>query len=259
MAVPALLELEGIEVRFGGIQALRGVDVSAAAGEVCGIIGPNGAGKTTLFDVISGVRVPDAGRVTLDGVDLTRTTPTRRAQRGIRRTFQRVQTFGWLSIEDNVLAAIEWHGGGGGFAADTVRWPARRRRERARREDVTAVLDHCGLLAVKDELAASLPTGVARMVELARAIVDRPRLLLLDEPASGLDDTESERLGTQIRRARDELGCSVLLVEHDVAFVMEHSDRVLVLDQGTVLAEGTPEDIQRSGAVREAYLGTGAP
>ena len=254
---PVLLHLEGITVRFGGIRALDEVSMHVAPGEVLGMIGPNGAGKTTLFDVISGVRVPDGGRVVLDGADVTGHSAIERARIGMRRTFQRVQTFGWLSVEDNVLAALEWRGGGGGFFADTIAWPGRRRRERNRRVVVGEVLERCGLTAVKDELASSLPIGIARMVELARAIVDTPKLLLLDEPASGLDETEAVRLGEQIQAVRDHTGCAVVLVEHNAGFVMEQCDRIVVLDQGQVLAEGLPQEIQQNQAVRDAYLGEG--
>ena len=250
-----VLSLENISVRFGGIAALSGVSLDAKAGEVLGIIGPNGAGKTTLFDVVSGVRAPNEGRVVLDGNDITSKSAVQRARRGLRRTFQRVQTFGWLTVEDNVLAALEWHGGGGGFLADLVMFPTRRSRERDRRRRAAEVIERCGLTPVRKELAGSLPIGIARMVEFARAIVDEPRLLLLDEPASGLDETEAERLGDLIDAVRDETGCAVLLVEHNAGFVMQHSNRVVVLDLGTVLAEGLPDDIQRNQAVRDAYLG----
>jgi branched-chain amino acid transport system ATP-binding protein len=251
----AMLRLSGITVSFGGITALGGVSLEAREGEVLGIIGPNGAGKTTLFDVIAGVRVPNEGTVVLDGRDVTRQASTERARAGLRRTFQRVQPFGWLSVEDNVLAALEWRGGGGGFVADLVWFPTRRTRERARRARVEEVLERCGLIPVRNELAGSLAIGVARMVEFARAIVDPPKLLLLDEPASGLDETETARLGELIGAVRDETGCVVLLVEHNAGFVMEHSDRIVVLDLGTVLAEGLPEEIQRNQTVRDAYLG----
>ncbi len=249
------LRLDGISVRFGGITALDQVSFDAYAGEVLGIIGPNGAGKTTLFDVVSGVRSPNEGRVVLAGRDLTRTSASGRARRGLRRTFQRVQTFGWLSVEDNVLAALEWRGGGGGFVADLVYSPTRRHRERARRARVEAVLDRCGLLPVRNELAGSLPIGVARMVEFARAVADPPQLLLLDEPASGLDETEVHRLGAEIQAVRTEAGCAVLLVEHNAGFVMEQSDRVVVLNLGQVLASGSPAEVQGNQAVRDAYLG----
>jgi branched-chain amino acid transport system ATP-binding protein len=249
------LRLSAVSVRFGGITALEDVSLEVRVGEVRGLIGPNGAGKTTLFDVISGVRAPDAGRVELGGDDVTHRSAVQRARRGLRRTFQRVQTFGWLSVEDNVLAALEWHGGGGGPLADLVALPTRRHRERARRERVAQVLDQCGLTAVRGEMASSLPIGLARMMELARAIVDSPRVLLLDEPTSGLDEAESARLGERIQSIRRDDGCAVLLVEHDVGFVMRQCDPIVVLDLGHVLAIGGPQEIQANAAVRAAYLG----
>jgi branched-chain amino acid transport system ATP-binding protein len=250
-----ILEISDVTVRFGGIVALDSVSIDANAGEVLGMIGPNGAGKTTLFDVISGVRAPNNGRVVVDGVDLTHKSATDRARGGLKRTFQRVQAFGWLTVEENVLTALEWHGGGGGLLADLVYFPTRRRREKVRRERVEHVLEQCGLIPVRNELAGSLPIGVARMVEFARAVVDTPKLLLLDEPASGLDETEEERLGEQIQAVRAETGCVVLLVEHNAGFVMEQCDRIVVLDLGSVIATGTPSEIQRNQAVRDAYLG----
>jgi ABC-type branched-subunit amino acid transport system ATPase component len=251
------LALDGVTVRFGGITALEGVSMSVSAGEVGGLIGPNGAGKTTLFDVISGVRIPDAGQVLLDGSDVTRLSPVTRARRGMRRTFQRVQTFGWLSVEDNVLSALEWRGGGGGILADLVASPTRRRREKQRRQRADEVIELCGLDAVRKEPAGSLPIGLARMVELARAIVDPPRVLLLDEPTSGLDETEAARLGERIQALKAEGECAVVLVEHDVGFVMAQCDRIVVLDLGRVLAVGLPKEIQENAAVRAAYLGEG--
>jgi branched-chain amino acid transport system ATP-binding protein len=249
------LELVEVTVRFGGIVALDGVSLTAARGEIVGLIGPNGAGKTTLFDVVSGVRAPDGGRVMLDGKDVTSLGAVPRARAGLRRTFQRVQTFGWLSVEDNVLSALEWRGGGGGFLADLVAFPTRRRRERQRRERAAEVLAQCGLSAVAGEPAGSLPIGLARMLEVARAIVDPPKVLLLDEPTSGLDETEAARLGDLLGSIRDEASCAVLLVEHDVRFVMSRCDRIVVLDLGRVLAVGQPAEIQANSAVRAAYLG----
>jgi branched-chain amino acid transport system ATP-binding protein len=250
-----VLALDRVTVHFGGIAALTDVDLTVDAGEVCGLIGPNGAGKTTLFDVVSGVRLPENGRVVLDGGDITRWPAARRARAGLRRTFQRVQTYGWLSIQDNVLAALEWRGGGGGLPADLLGLPSRRRRERERRERVDHVLDLCGLTAVADQPAGSLPMGLARMVELARAIVDPPRVLLLDEPTSGLGDGEMTRLGERIRAIQAEESCAVLLVEHDVGFVMEQCDRIAVLNLGEVIAVGNAKEIQSDAAVRTAYLG----
>lgn len=249
-----VLEASGISVRFGGVKALTGVDLGIRAGEVCGLIGPNGAGKTTLFDVLSGIRRPDRGRMLLDGVDITRRSPVWRARHGMRRTFQRQQLFGQLSVADNVLVAQEWRGGGGGFAADLVASPTRRRRERERRERAARVLADCGIGALGDSYAGGLPVGRARMVELARAVADPPRVLLLDEPASGMSAPEREQLAAVVRRLAEE-GCAVLLVEHNVAFVMDLCTRVVVLDLGTVLAEGTAAEVRANALVREAYLG----
>jgi branched-chain amino acid transport system ATP-binding protein len=250
-----MLSLVDVTVRFGGITALDSVAFDVARGTICGLIGPNGAGKTTLFDVISGMRAPSTGSVAIDGTDVSTMGVPQRSRLGLRRTFQRVQTFGWLSVEDNVLTALEWRGGGGGFLADLVAFPTRRRRERDRRALVETTLERCGLTDVRSELAGSLPIGIARMVELARATVEPPKLLMLDEPASGLDETEAARLGAHIQAVRTESGCAVLLVEHNASFVMEHSSRVIVLDLGMVLADGTPRAIQSNPAVQAAYLG----
>jgi len=252
-----VLQLDGVNVRFGGVHALQDVDLTVYRAEVLGLIGPNGAGKTTLFDVISGVRAPDQGRIRFLGDEVTNRSSIHRARRGLRRTFQRVQTFGWLSVEDNVLAALEWRGGGGGMFADILRLPGRRRRERERRERVLEVLGQCGLTAVRSDPVASLPIGLARMVELARAIVDPPRLLLLDEPTSGLDEREAKRLIERLQQLRESSECSVILVEHDMGFVMEQCDTVVVLEVGRVIAMGTPSEIQNDPRVRAAYLGGG--
>ncbi|MEV5972446.1 ABC transporter ATP-binding protein [Streptomyces sp. NPDC051921] len=236
----ALLEATGVEVRFGGVRALDDVAVAVRGGEVCGLIGPNGAGKTTLFDVLSGIRRPDHGRVLLDGTDITRRSPVWRARHGVRRTFQRQQLFGQLTVEDNLVVAQEWRRG-----------PVAARRARA-----AEVLRVCGLDALAGTYAGVLPVGQARMAELARALADPPRLLLLDEPASGMSAEERGRLAAVVRRLAEEEGCAVLLVEHHVSFVMELCARVVVLDLGRVLAEGPAEDVRADPRVRAAYLGT---
>jgi branched-chain amino acid transport system ATP-binding protein len=234
-----VLQADGVAVRFGGVTALSGVSLDLAAGEVCGLIGPNGAGKTTLFDVLSGIRAPSDGAIRLDGRSVNWRSPTWRSRHGIRRTFQRQQTFGWLSVEDNVL----------------MRAPTRRARERIRRERVSEVLERCGLTDVRHEPAGALPIGRARLVELARAIADEPRVLLLDEPTSGLDESDCERLGAVMRSVAVEDACAVVLVEHDVGFVMQHCDRIVVLHLGAVIAEGPPDVIRNDAAVGAAYLG----
>ncbi|MFF1356768.1 ABC transporter ATP-binding protein [Streptomyces sp. NPDC058297] len=250
------LEATGVGVRFGGIRALDGVGLTLRPGEVCGLIGPNGAGKTTFFDVVSGIRRPDEGRVLLDGQDITRRSPVWRARHGMRRTFQRQQLFGQLTVADNLLVAQEWRGGGGGLAADLLAAPTRRTYERHRREQAASMLRACGLDALAGEYAGALPVGRARMVELARAGVEGARVVLLDEPASGMTDDEIRQLKSVIRHLADQRGCAVLLVEHNVAFVMDLCSRIVVLDLGTVLAEGTPAAVRADPAVRDAYLGS---
>lgn len=247
----AVLAIEAVSVAFGGVRALSEVTFEVPAGQVCGVIGPNGAGKTTLFDVVSGLRRPTAGRVSVEGHDVTALAPIRRARDGLRRTFQRTQVFGRLTVADNVLAALDWRGGGGGLAADLVAWPVRRRLERERRARVAEVLELCGLTPLRDAYAAALPVGQRRLVELARALADHPRLLLLDEPTSGLDADQTVRL----REVIAALDTTVLLVEHDMGFVMGTCERLVVLDLGKVIASGTPEQVRQDPIVRAAYLG----
>jgi branched-chain amino acid transport system ATP-binding protein len=250
-----VLRAADVTVRFGGVAALDGVTLDARAGQIIGVIGPNGAGKTTLFDVLSGIRPPTSGRITYHGEDVTRRSPTWRSRRGIRRTFQRQQMFGWLTVEENVLVALEWRGGGGGLIGDLLALPTRRRRERDRRRRADDVLGVCGLDDVRAQPAGKLPIGRARMVEMARAIVDEPSVLLLDEPTSGLEENEVHNLGASMERVCRERGCAVVLVEHDVGFVMQHCDTIVVLNLGRVIAVGTPDEIRENAAVQEAYLG----
>jgi branched-chain amino acid transport system ATP-binding protein len=249
-----VLAVRDVTKRFGGLTALDQVSMEVEAGEVCGLIGPNGAGKTTLFDIISGITPPSSGQVELDGEVVTAQLPERRARAGVRRTFQRAQLYGGLSVEDNVLAAMEWHGGGGGLAGDLLNMPGRRRRERQRRREVERVLEACGIADLRGRPAGSLPTGQGRLVELARAIADGPRVVLLDEPTSGLSEDQASLFGEQVGRLRAE-GVAVVLVEHDVGFVMASCDRIVVLNLGCVLASGSPAQVQRNTSVREAYLG----
>src|SRR2546421_404655 len=250
-----LLEARKVGVRFGGVSALVDVDVGFEQGQVCGLIGPNGAGKTTLFDVLSGVRTPSSGAIHYDGREITHRSPTWRSRHGVRRTFQRQQTFGWLTVEENLLVALEWRGGGGGLFGDLVRLPARTGKEGARRERVAEVLELCGIGDVRAEPAGKLPIGRARMVEMARAIVDPPRVLLLDEPTSGLEESEVESLGESMQRVCREERCAAVLVEHDVGFVMRQCDRIVVLNLGKWIADGTPEVVRNDPAVGAAYLG----
>jgi branched-chain amino acid transport system ATP-binding protein len=230
------LAVSGVTVAFGGNRVLDGVALSAEPGTVTGLIGPNGAGKSTLFDVVSGLRRPAAGRVLLDGRDVTRLDPGRRSRRGLARTFQRLELFGRLSVRDNLLVAAELG--------------AQRRAAHA----VTGLLDRLGLTHLADHAADSLPTGIARLVEVGRALAARPSVLLLDEPAAGQDGAETERFAALLRSLADD-GLAVVLVEHDMSLVMQVCDVVHVLDLGTVIAVGPPEQIRRDEAVVAAYLG----
>lgn len=235
----ALLEVSGVTVRFGGRRALDDVALTAEAGHVTGLIGPNGAGKSTLFDVVSGLRRPSAGRVRLGPRDVTRMGPARRGRLGLARTFQRLELFGRLSVRDNLLVAAELG--------------ARERRRHAG-SVADGLITRLGLEEVADRSADVLPTAVARLVEVGRALAVRPSLLLLDEPAAGQDADERARFGELLRSVAAE-GTSVVLVEHDVGLVMDACDHVHVLDLGKIIASGPPEVIRADETVLAAYLG----
>ncbi|MEO5875799.1 MAG: ABC transporter ATP-binding protein [Streptosporangiaceae bacterium] len=245
------LKIDKVSVRFGGIHALSEVEFAVERGGTYGVIGPNGAGKTTLFDVITGIRKPTAGSVQVGGADVTGDNAVKRARNGLARTFQRPQVFGRLTVLENVLTALEWHGGGGGLTADLLSLPARRRHEKDRREQAAEALRQCGIDGLAGLYAAELPIGQRRMVELARAVVDRPSVLLLDEPTSGLDGEQAALFAEVIKT----LDATILLVEHDVGFVMEACERIVVLNLGRVIAQGTPAEVRVDPAVRAAYLG----
>lgn len=233
----SLLEVRGVMVRFGGVMAVGGVDLNAEVGQVTGLIGPNGAGKTTLFNVISGMQEPTAGQVFISGIDITGEAPHKRAKRGLARTFQRLELFSSLTVRDNVRVAAEL------AAVPDVDGT------------VDTLLDKVGVSHLAESVAGDLPTGSARLVEIARALATMPRLLLLDEPASGLDDAETERLGGLLRELASD-GLGVLLVEHDMDLVMHVCDRIHVLDLGNIISVGTPNEVQHDEAVLRAYLGT---
>ncbi len=232
----ALLEIRQVMVRFGGVMAVGGVDLDVQAGEITGLIGPNGAGKTTLFNVISGMQDPTAGMVSVNGVDISHESPHRRAKRGLARTFQRLELFASLTVRDNVRVAAE--------LASLTNIDS----------TVNRLLEKVGVSHLADKTAGELPTGSARLVEIARALATGPQLLLLDEPASGLDESESDRLGKLLRELTGE-GLGVLLVEHDMSLVMRVCDSIYVLDLGMIIAHGTPDYIQHDPHVLQAYLG----
>jgi branched-chain amino acid transport system ATP-binding protein len=238
---PVVLDVRGVTVRFGGVVAVNDVSLQAPAGSITGLIGPNGAGKTTLFNVVTGLQSASAGQVLLGGEDITRLGPTRRARRGVGRTFQRLEVFGSMSAYDNVLTAAEFRRGWSDDHFDP-------------KEETEQILERIGLAEVAGRRADTLSTGLARMLELGRALAAHPRLLLLDEPGSGLDDYECEHLVALLGSLTDD-GMAILLVEHDMDLVMANCTTVHVLDQGSHIASGTAEEIQANPAVQAAYLG----
>ncbi len=238
-----MLEAHGITVRFGGHLALHDASIAAPAGVVTGLIGPNGAGKTTLFNAITGLVTPTAGRILIGGEDVTGTSLHRRARHGLARTFQQLELFTMLTVRENIRVAADIRN----------RWA----RDGSDAGEITEeVIDRVGLRPFADERVTSLPTGLGRLVELGRAMSCRPRVLLLDEPASGQDDTETARFGELLVELAED-GTAVLLVEHDMSLVMDVCHTVHVLDLGQMLSVGTPAEVQSDPLVADAYLGTG--
>ena len=238
----AILSTQDVVVRFGVLQAVSQASIEVVEGRVTGLIGPNGAGKTTLFNVITGLQEPTAGKVFFDGKDITNKNPFKRARLGIARTFQKLEVFGSLSARENILVAAEqrktWDRSG--FDPNQV---------------CNEILEKVGLSDVSEFMVGTLPTGTARLVELARALASNPKVLLLDEPSSGLNEEETEEMASLLRKLVDE-GLGVLLVEHDMSFVMGTCQFIHVLDFGTIIATGTPTEVQANAQVQAAYLGT---
>lgn len=249
-----LLKADGLEKHFGGIVALADYSVEVLAGELLGLIGPNGAGKTTVFNLLSGVLRPTRGRIALKGRDITGQRPDQNAAMGIARTFQNIRLFNALSVVDNVKVALHMHLGRG-FWQTIGHSPVFRRSEARLEAEARKALELLDLDPVAEETAHTLPYGLQRRVEIARAVAAGPQLLLLDEPAAGLNPTETEELVAVIRRIHRDYGLAILLVEHDMQVVMSVCERIQVLDRGRVLAGGTPAEIRGDPRVVAAYLG----
>jgi branched-chain amino acid transport system ATP-binding protein len=252
----ALLEVTGIEVRFGGVVALAGLDMAVEEHQICALIGPNGAGKTTMFNVVSRLYQPSAGHVRFDGADLLSMPPHRIAKAGIARTFQNLALVPGLSVLDNVRVGAHSRTHGGFWTAGLV-IPGRG-SERAVTEEAMAVLERLQLAHLAPRPCAGLPYGTLKRIEIARALMSRPRLLMLDEPASGLTHGEVDELGDLIRSLRDQLDLSVLLVEHHMGMVMRISEHIVVMEFGQKIAEGTPDEVRADSRVIAAYLGATA-
>ena len=233
------LAVENVVKRFRGLRALDGVSLSVREGEIVGLIGPNGSGKTTLLNVASGVLDPTSGRVSVGGVDATGKKPHEVARLGVGRTFQQIRLFAEMTVEENVEVGAVARG--------------------AEREEVGALLERLKLTADRDRLATTLPYGQQRRVEIARALAGRPRFLLLDEPAAGMNEVESDALLETIRLVRDDEGCAVLVVDHDLRLIMRLCERIHVLAEGRTICEGTAQEVRRDPAVIQAYLGTARP
>ena len=248
------LKVEGLEKRFGGVVALTGYDIEIRTGELIGLIGPNGAGKTTVFNLLSGVLKPTRGKIYFKRQDITRFRPDQNAALGIARTFQNIRLFNALSVQDNIKVALHQRLGSGLWKT-VFHTPEYRRSEKTIDEKSGEFLSLLGLEGVKNEPAENLPYGLQRRVEIARALAMHPELLLLDEPAAGLNPNETDELIGIIRTLHQKYHLTIFLVEHDMRVIMAICSRIQVLDMGQTLAEGDPESIRNNPKVIEAYLG----
>lgn len=250
-----MLEVRAIEQRFGGVTALDDISFTISKDAVTGVIGPNGAGKTTLFNIITGLYQQTSGHILLEGDDISNLLAEQLASRGLVRTFQNIELFSHMTVLENVMVGLHTRSKSGIFAC-IAKMPWHLREERRIRERAKHWLEFCGIADVSDQVAGNLSFGKGRLLEIARAMAVEPRIILMDEPAAGLNNRETFELAQLIRKIRD-LGITVVLVEHDMELVMDICDRIVVLNLGKKLAEGTPREIQENPEVIAAYLGEG--